>query len=141
MCAMFQKKMPGWLSQSVGIVLVLLALGIVDLSNGATTHKHDHHGHKERLEDGSFSPRDSHHHGDGGEHNVEFDHEAILGIILQSEMKTAKNLTYSMYTVGSVREAEAFDNLSPEESKKRLAVLVTKMDLNSELQACFIFCD
>lgn len=34
--------------------------------------------------------------------------------------------------VGSVREAEEFDNLSPEESKKRLAVLVTKMDLNGE---------
>lgn len=103
--------MPGWCRQTIGIVLVLLALGIIDSSNGATTHKHEHHGHKERLEDGSFSPRDSHHHGDGGEHNVEFDHEAILG---------------------SVREAEEFDNLSPQESKKRLAVLVTKMDLNGD---------
>lgn len=58
---------------------MLLALAVIGLSNAATTHKHDHHGHKERLEDGSFSPRDAHHHSDGGEHNVEFDHEAILG--------------------------------------------------------------
>lgn len=34
--------------------------------------------------------------------------------------------------VGSIKEAEEFDTLSPEESKKRLAVLVTKMDLNGE---------
>lgn len=77
---LFNKKTPGRfrLVQN-GIVLLLLALTFIEPSNGATTHKHDHHGHKERLEDGSFSPRDSHHHGDDGEHNVEFDHEAILG--------------------------------------------------------------
>lgn len=34
--------------------------------------------------------------------------------------------------VGSVKEAEEFDNLSPEESKKRLAVLVKLMDLNHD---------
>lgn len=76
----------------------------------ATTHKHVH-GSKERLEDGTYSPRDAHHHNEDGEHNVEFDHEAILG---------------------SVKEAEEFDQLSPEESKKRLAVLVKKMDLNDD---------
>lgn len=85
-------------------------------SYAATTHKHTHSisgggGNKERLEDGSYSPRDAHHHGEDGEHNVEFDHEAILG---------------------SVKEAEEFDQLSPDESKKRLAVLVTKMDLNND---------
>lgn len=37
--------------------------------------------------------------------------------------------------VGSIKEAEEFDNLSPEESKKRLAVLVTKMDLNGKIYA------
>lgn len=68
-------------------------------------------GSKERLEDGSYSPRDSHHHGEDGEHNVEFDHEAILG---------------------SVKEAEEFDSLSPEESKKRLRLLVERMDLNND---------
>lgn len=74
---LFNNKVPGCYG---GIAIVLLALVIIDSSNGATTHKHDHHGHKERLEDGSYSARDAHHHGDGGEHNVEFDHEAILGI-------------------------------------------------------------
>ncbi|KAF9415857.1 hypothetical protein HW555_006609, partial [Spodoptera exigua] len=42
-------------------------------------------------------------------HNSEFDHEAILG---------------------SVREAEEFDKLSPDESKRRLGLLLPKMDLN-----------
>lgn len=34
--------------------------------------------------------------------------------------------------MGSVKEAEEFDSLSPVESKKRLGVLVTKMDLNGD---------
>lgn len=46
-----------------------------------------------------------------GEHHSEFDHEAILG---------------------SVKEAEEFDSLPPEESKRRLGLLVRKMDLNSD---------
>jgi reticulocalbin-2 len=46
-----------------------------------------------------------------GGHHSEFDHEAILG---------------------SVKEAEEFDNLPAEESKRRLAILVTKMDLNDD---------
>ncbi|KAJ6648530.1 Calumenin-A [Pseudolycoriella hygida] len=108
---LLHNKVPGCLRHPKGIFLVLFALFFIQISNAATTHKHDHHGNKERLEDGSYSPRDAHHHGDGGVHNVEFDHEAILG---------------------SVKEAEKFDNLSPEESKERLAILVTKMDLNGD---------
>lgn len=46
-----------------------------------------------------------------GEHHSEFDHEAIIG---------------------SVKEAEEFDNLPPEESKRRLGLLVQKMDLNND---------
>lgn len=94
-------------------LLVVFALH-TSLCQSATTHKHGHSmgtGSKERLEDGSYSPRDAHHHGEDGEHNVEFDHEAILG---------------------SVKEAEEFDSLSPEESKKRLRLLVEKMDLNND---------
>lgn len=95
---------------------VLLLLAVVGLTAAATTHKHSHThsgggGAKERLEDGSYVPRDHGHMDGDGEHHSEFDHEAILG---------------------SVKEAEEFDNLSPEESKKRLAVLVTKMDLNQD---------
>lgn len=96
-----------------GGFLVLLIGVIVVGSRAATTHKHTHHtsgGAKERMEDGSYAPRDAHHM-EGDEHHSEFDHEAILG---------------------SVKEAEEFDNLTPEESKRRLALLVVKMDLNSD---------
>ena len=54
----------------------------------------------ERLSDGAFSPRD-HKHGSGAEHDNSFDHEAILG---------------------SKKDAEEFDDLSPEEAKRRLRV-------------------
>lgn len=64
----------------------------------------------EREEDGSYKSRDYDHFGDSG-HNTEFDHEAILG---------------------SVKESEEFDKLSPEESKRRLALLLPKMDLNGD---------
>lgn len=66
---------------------------------------------KERLEDGAFSPRDRLHYDNEDHHHSEFDHEAIIG---------------------SVKEAEEFHDLSPEESKKRLAILVSKMDLNND---------
>lgn len=91
-------------------IIVLLTVNLADL---ATTHKHSHHHDhtKERTEDGIFRPRDSHHHGDDGEHKSEFDHESIIG---------------------SVKEAEEFDNLSPSEAKRRLAILVTQMDLNTD---------
>ena len=54
----------------------------------------------ERLSDGAFSPRD-HKHGSGEEHDNAFDHEAILG---------------------SRKDAEEYDDLPPEEAKRRLGV-------------------
>lgn len=88
---------------------------MIALTGAATTHKHSHQHTEphsgERLEDGAYRPRDSDHHGDDGEHNSEFDHEAILG---------------------SVKAAEEFDQLTPEESKRRLRILVEKMDLNKD---------
>jgi hypothetical protein len=45
------------------------------------------------------------------DHHNEFDHEAIIG---------------------SAKEAEEFHDLPPEESKRRLALLVKKMDLNQD---------
>jgi len=65
--------------------------------------------HKEREEDGAFSPKDRGHHGKDGEHDAHWDHEAILG---------------------SHKEAEEFDDLSPVEAKKRLRILAGKMDRN-----------
>lgn len=89
------------------LVLAIFHVGI----NAATTHKHAHH-QGERLEDGSFKPRDSDHHDADGEHMTEFDHEAILG---------------------SVKEAEEFHQLSPDESRRRLEILVsTKIDTNKD---------
>eukprot|EP00096_Caligus_rogercresseyi_P001308 TRINITY_DN1207_c0_g1_i1.p1 TRINITY_DN1207_c0_g1~~TRINITY_DN1207_c0_g1_i1.p1 ORF type:complete len:324 (+),score=121.56 TRINITY_DN1207_c0_g1_i1:87-1058(+) len=57
----------------------------------------------EREEDGAFSPRKH------GEEDHSFDHEAILG---------------------SSKEADEFQTLSPEEAKARLAILLSKMDRN-----------
>ena len=63
----------------------------------------------EREADGAFSPRD-HHHG-SEDHDSAFDHEAILG---------------------SRKEAEEFDELDPEEAKRRLGVLLKKMDRDND---------
>ncbi|CAG7729299.1 unnamed protein product [Allacma fusca] len=77
------------------------------------SHKHSASPSRERESDGAYSPRDSSHFDEGETHGhrSEFDHEAILG---------------------SAKEAEEFDNLPPEEAKKRLRVLVEKMDLNND---------
>lgn len=77
----------------------------------AAVHGHDIN-NLERESDGSYRPRDYDHYGDSG-HNSEFDHEAILG---------------------SVKEAEKFDKLSPAEAKERLAKLLPLMDLNGDQQ-------
>ena len=68
-------------------------------------------GHGERVKDGGASP----HYKDTGEHNDDFDHEAILG---------------------NKKTATEFDTLSPEESKRRLRLLVTRdgMDANGNIR-------
>lgn len=93
-------------------LFTVLSLAIILIAiDAATTHKHGHH-QGERMEDGSFRARDSDHQGDDGEHDTEFDHEAMLG---------------------SVKEAEEFHQLSPEESKRRLEILVSeKIDTNKD---------
>lgn len=79
------------------------------------THTEPHHDKNhtgERLKDGSFKARDADHHDEDGEHNMEFDHEAILG---------------------SVSKAEEFHHLSPDESKRRLRILIeNKIDTNKD---------
>ncbi|XP_057381910.1 reticulocalbin-2-like isoform X1 [Daphnia carinata] len=86
--------------------VVIFTFSLCAQSN-ASPHSHKHG--TEREVDGAYSPRDHSHYG-GEDHNVEFDHEAILG---------------------STQEAEEFDHLPPEEAKKRLGVLLTKMDVDS----------
>ncbi|XP_076684941.1 reticulocalbin-2 [Andrena cerasifolii] len=98
----------------VPLILTLTVFGFFSLGSAASAHIHTHQHNKansnERTEDGAFSPRDMDHYA-GGEHHQEFDHEAILG---------------------SVKAAEEFDKLPTEESKRRLAILLTKMDLNND---------
>lgn len=94
-------------------LIVIVAITVINYVNctPASAHLHPHSRNLEREEDGSFKPRDHNHLGDDGSHNIEFDHEAILG---------------------SSKEAEEYDTLPPEEAKKRLLVLVKKMDLNND---------
>jgi len=76
-------------------------------------HTHTHRkGDSEREADGAYSPRE-HRHVEGEDHDMGFDHEAILG---------------------SRKEAEEFDDLSPEEAKRRLKILLGKMDRNLDEQ-------
>ncbi|GBP86591.1 Reticulocalbin-2 [Eumeta japonica] len=88
--------------------------GSVETNNKCEKRCFSVHSHNvenfERESDGSYRPRDHEHYSESG-HNSEFDHEAILG---------------------SVKEAEEFDKLSPEEAKQRLALLLPKMDLNGD---------
>ncbi|XP_030555133.1 reticulocalbin-2 [Drosophila novamexicana] len=105
------RNMPLW-------PMLMCAIGVLAIvgpmpANGAVanSHKHEKHLSKERVKDGVYIPRDAHHHGELGEHNVEFDHEAIIG---------------------NTKEAQEFDTLTPEESKRRLAILIKMMDLNSD---------
>nr|CAD7463063.1 unnamed protein product [Timema tahoe] len=89
-------------------ISVLVILGSPCSPSPASPHIHQHH--REREQDGGYSPMD-HNHIVDGVHYSEFDHEAILG---------------------SVKEAEEFDHLEPEEAKRRLSILVKKMDLDKD---------
>lgn len=77
----------------------------------AAAHSHDHQDRNslEREKDGAFKPRDFEHFRQEL-HTSEFDHETIIG---------------------SVREAEEYDKLSPEESRRRLSKLLPKIDQDS----------
>lgn len=98
----------------VCVLLSLIVCCLISYGDAASahihTHQHDKPNGSERTEDGAFSPRDMDHYA-GGEHHQEFDHEAILG---------------------SVKEAEEFDKLPMQESKRRLAILLKKMDLDND---------
>lgn len=91
--------------------LLILALVSLEECTPASAHLHNRDLNSERVEDGSYKSRDHNHISEEGEHNANFDHEAILG---------------------SAKEAEEFDQLSPEEAKKRLALLIKKMDLDHD---------
>merc|ERR1712136_200418 len=89
----------------ITLVIVATLFYLFQTSDSAATH-----GGREREADGAYSPRDNK-HGDGDGHNSNFDHEAILG---------------------SHKEAEEFEHLSPDVAKERLRTLATKMDRNMD---------
>jgi len=91
--------------------LFTITVSILVAPTSQAAHAARKAGHQERAEDGAFSPRDHAHHGGADEHDDHFDHEAILG---------------------SKKDAEEFDDLPPEEAKRRLRVLLTKMDRNGD---------
>uniref|UniRef100_T1J078 Reticulocalbin-3 n=1 Tax=Strigamia maritima TaxID=126957 RepID=T1J078_STRMM len=90
--------------------LQILTLILSTIFVSSTPHAHRSNLMRERESDGAFSPKDKYHYTEG-EHNSDFDHEAILG---------------------SRDVAEEFHQLSPEEAKKRLKEIVLKMDKNSD---------
>lgn len=98
----------GLLWALAAVAACLLSQGLRQASvSAASAHIHSH----EREADGAMLP-DEHNriHREHQSHS-EFDHEAILG---------------------SVKEAEEFDHLSPDESKRRLGILLSKMDVNGD---------
>lgn len=94
---------PCQFSCSLAAIAALLILS-------ATGHNIDKALHRERESDGAFAGRGDDHAMDGT-HNTDFDHESILG---------------------SSRDADEFDHLPPEEAKRRLGVLLLKMDANGD---------
>ncbi|CAG9771758.1 unnamed protein product [Ceutorhynchus assimilis] len=110
--------MPILFSASRSILIFYVLFCCACIINGAVVHKTYSHGthehtnlNKERESDGAYSPRETQHYDEDGAHHEDFDHEAILG---------------------SAKEAEEYDHLPPEEAKKRLAILLKKMDLTND---------
>ncbi|XP_031344194.1 reticulocalbin-2-like [Photinus pyralis] len=91
-------------------VIIILTFAHI---HAAVVHSHSSHLNKERENDGAYSPRDRGHNADTEQHNNEFDHESILG---------------------SAKDAEEYDHLPPDEAKRRLKILLKKMDLNKDEQ-------
>ena len=81
-------------------LIALTVLTCLHLVFAAVPHSHSHKESGERTQDGAYSPRDHGHYNKDG-HDSSFDHEAILG---------------------SAKDAEEFDQLPPEEAKRRLQV-------------------
>ncbi|XP_071809047.1 calumenin-like isoform X2 [Asterias amurensis] len=90
--------------KSLAIVAFLTALLVVTFAKPA--EKQDEH-QSDRVKDTKLSDEA---HFEGKEHNVDYDHEAFLG----------------------EDEAKTFKDLSPEESRKRLGVIVDKIDTDND---------
>lgn len=61
-------------------IIVIISLVLISLaakSIGGIPHNHEQN--RERVKDGIYTARDSNHYDEHGEHDTQFDHEAILG--------------------------------------------------------------
>ncbi|XP_015794895.1 reticulocalbin-2 [Tetranychus urticae] len=79
---------------------------VIALQPTLSAHVHSHN--KERVDDGFGSVN---HFATDGSHNSEYDHQAVLG---------------------SKKEAAEYDELPPEESQRRLRILVTKGGMDAD---------
>ncbi|XP_052065479.1 calumenin-like isoform X2 [Mytilus californianus] len=86
---------------------IYVVLGILSVSYCSAIPKPGEEDHKNRVHEKKLSESP---HEEEGEHNNDYDHEAFLGR----------------------EEAKTFDQLTPEESKERLAILVEKIDKNKD---------
>ena len=86
----------------------LLNIIILSIVFGLAIPKSDDKSHKNRIID-PLSDEEHYTGPEHNEHNPEYDHKAFLG-----------------------EDADDFDQLSPEESKRRLALMVDKIDKNSD---------
>ncbi|CAN7976297.1 unnamed protein product [Ixodes persulcatus] len=91
-------------------VLFYLCLCVLKVSSHVHTHPKSDHANGEREQDGNFASRAQNHLRDDI-HETDFDHEAILG---------------------SRDAADEYDQLSPEEAKRRLQELAVKMDKDGD---------
>lgn len=89
----------------------IAVLGFLLTTISYLCHGHGSHGQIELESHGGRSPHERFHdaHYKNGQHDEHMDHQAILG---------------------SKKTADEFDTLAPEESKKRLRLMATKMDTN-----------
>ncbi|XP_029848832.2 reticulocalbin-2 [Ixodes scapularis] len=91
-------------------VVFYLCLCVLEVSSHVHTHPKSDHANGEREQDGNFASRAQNHLRDDI-HETDFDHEAILG---------------------SRDAADEYDQLSPEEAKRRLQELAVKMDKDGD---------
>lgn len=88
------------------IQMLLLVVALTAAISGASASSIPEELPHNPLEHDPLHPR----HFDGGEHNAQFDHEAFLG----------------------PDESKKFDSLTPEESRRRLGVIVDRIDENKD---------
>jgi hypothetical protein len=132
----FTHQTPKSLTEGLEMVLRFACLSlVVSLCLAHSVHHHGQHSARgEREEDGAFSPRDNGHFSEDGGHHGEFDHEAILGIIFCCVCVREGQIKNVKIIAGSTKTAEEFDSLPPEEARRRLKILLSKMDRNRDGQ-------